>query len=191
MTIAPEEDARSDLGPNSMNAVSRPRPAPGFDSTMYRIDLPVSATSIAASGVKMPWLIALLRNSTLPGSTNSEASGSRFAATSQFTPSESTPTMPATTGPTPRVPRIANSMPKMPSEKLSTTISKPARTLPSMARSNCLRTQPAKGPMIIAPRNIGVPVRVANSVMPPMITPAVAMAPITAPRCPWTIFPPV
>ena len=31
---APGTDGRSDFGPNSMNAVSSPRPAPGFDSTM-------------------------------------------------------------------------------------------------------------------------------------------------------------
>ncbi len=37
--------------------------------------------------------------------------------------------------------------------------------------------------MTMAPRNMGVSL--------PTITPIVAKAPMTAPRCPWTIRPPV
>ena len=74
-------------------------------------------------------------------------------------------------------------MPMMPREKLSTSISNPLATRPWTARSNCLRTQAASGPMTMAPRNMGVSL--------PTITPIVAKAPMTAPRCPWTIRPPV
>src|SRR5918994_2226137 len=45
-----------------------PRPGPGLVSSMNRIDLPSSAASAAPSGPSTPWLIALLRNSTLAGS---------------------------------------------------------------------------------------------------------------------------
>ena len=191
MTAAPEVDGRRALGPKNMKARSRPRPAPGLDSTMYRIDWLASCTSMAASGVKMPWLMALLRNRTFAGSTKMEARGSRPAATSQLTPPASTAMIAATMGPTPSEPRMASSMPMMPSEKLSMTISKPAGTRPSISVSNFFRTQAAKGPMTIAPRNMGVPSSVDMSVMPPMITPMVAMAPMTAPRWAWIMRPPV
>jgi hypothetical protein len=79
-----------------MKASSRPRPAPGFDSTMNRIDLPAVWTSIAASGVKMPWLMALLRNKTFAGSTKMDASGSSPALTRICTPADRTPTITAT-----------------------------------------------------------------------------------------------
>ena len=59
-----------------------PRPGPGFDSIMNRIDLPLSAASATPSGPSTPWLMALLRNSTLAGSTMTDASGSRLWLTS-------------------------------------------------------------------------------------------------------------
>ena len=64
----------------------------------------------------------------------------------------------------------------MPAEKLSMSISKPGRTLPSQMASIFFITQPPSGPMIIAPRNIGMSV--------PAITPMVAIAPTTPPRIP-------
>ncbi len=71
----------------------------------------------------------------------------------------------------------------MPAEKLSTSISKPGRILPSQMASIFFITQAPGGPMIIAPRNIGT--------SEPAITPMVAMAPTTAPRVLYTIRPPV
>ena len=74
-------------------------------------------------------------------------------------------------------------MPRMPIEKLLTSISNPALTLPSIRRSNCLMTYPARGPIIIAPMNMGISL--------PTITPAVAITPITPPRSPATLRPAV
>ena len=71
----------------------------------------------------------------------------------------------------------------MPAEKLSTSISKPGRILPSHSASIFFISQPPSGPMIMAPMNIGTSA--------PATTPIVAMAPTTAPRLPWTIRPPV
>ena len=71
----------------------------------------------------------------------------------------------------------------MPAEKLSTSISKPGRILPSHRASTFFITQPPSGPMIIATMNMGISV--------PAMTPIVAMAPTTLPRTPWTIRPPV
>ena len=64
----------------------------------------------------------------------------------------------------------------MPAEKLSMSISKPGRILPSHSASIFFITQPPSGPMIMAPRNIGM--------SDPLITPMVAMAPTTPPRIP-------
>ena len=183
MIAAPGAVARRDLEPKNQKASSTPRPGPGLDSTMNRMERPTSLASAAPSGESTPWLMALLRNSTLAGSTTTEAIGSRFALTSAWTPLPSRVTRNSTTGPMPRRPRMAISMPMMPSEKLSTSISKPLRTLPSRAWSNFLSTQAAKGPMIIAPRNMGMSAL--------MTTPMVAMAPMTAPRWPCTMRPPV
>ena len=130
--IAPGADGRSESGPKNMKASSRPRPGPGFDSTMNRIDLPVAVAWAAPSGDRTPWLMALLRNRTLAGSTKIDASGSRWASTSAWTPLPSHFTSTSTTGPMPRRPRIAMMPPRMPSEKLSMSISKPLGTLPSI-----------------------------------------------------------
>ncbi len=128
------------------------------------------------SGVNTPWLMALLRNSTLAGSTMIETSGSRFRETSQSTAPPSTALMPSMTGPKAKKPRIARTMPRMPAEKLFTSISKPGRILPSHSLSMRLVIQAAIGPMIIAPRNIGMFV--------PTMTPMVAIVATTPPRSP-------
>ncbi len=86
MTIAAGVDARTASGPNSMNATRMPRPGPGFVSIMNRIDLPSASDCAAPSGVNTPWLMALLRNSTLPGSTKIDASGSSRLSTRKLTP---------------------------------------------------------------------------------------------------------
>jgi hypothetical protein len=92
--------------------------------------------------------------------------------------------MPFTTGATPKNAPIASRKPRMPEEKLSTSISKPARTFPAQILSTCLRINAERGPTIIAPRNMGVPAA-------PMTTPIVTTAPMTPPRVSYTIRPPV
>ena len=42
----------------------------------------------------------------------------------------------------------------MPAENMLTSISKPARTLPSHSLSSCFITQAASGPRIMAPMNM-------------------------------------
>ena len=141
-----------------------------------RIDLPVSAACSMPSGVKTPWLMALLRNSTFAGSTMIETSGSRLYATSHPTAPPSTALTPSITGPNAKKPTIARIMPRMPAEKLLTSISKPGLILPSQSLSIHFVIQPASGPMIMAPRNIGMFV--------PTMTPTVAMLATTPPRSP-------
>ncbi len=128
------------------------------------------------SGVSTPWLMALLRNSTLPGSIRMLASGSRCTETSQLTAPPISPLSHSTMGAMPKKAPIESSMPTMPAEKLFTSISKPARILPSQMRSTCLITHAPSGPMIMAPMNIGM--------LLPTITPMVAMLPTTPPRTP-------
>ena len=77
----------------------------------------------------MPWLMALLRNSTFAGSTMIEASGSRPLVTRTFTPAPATRVSDVTIGPTPSRPMIAMMPPRMPRLKFATSISKPALTL--------------------------------------------------------------
>ena len=83
-TIAAGTVGRIARGPNSSIAVRMPSPGPGFDSIMKKIDLPASAACSMPSGVKTPWLIALLRNSTFAGSTTIDTSGSSPVLTSAF-----------------------------------------------------------------------------------------------------------
>ena len=64
--------------------------------------LAVSAASATPSGPSTPWLMALLRNSTLAGSTRTEASGSRLWSTSQSTPLPAQLVSDSTTGPMPQ-----------------------------------------------------------------------------------------
>ena len=96
-------------------------------------------------------------------------------ATMPSTPARSTPFAERTTGPTPMKARMARMPPRMPAEKLFTSISKPFGMESSMAWSNFLMQKPPKGPMIMAPRNIGMSA--------PAMMPLVAIAPTTPPRC--------
>ncbi len=86
-------------------------------------------------------------------------------------------------GPTPSTPTIARTAPRIPAEKLFTSISKPDGIRSSNVSSNFLISQPPIGPAIIAPRNIGT--------LAPTTTPMVATAPRTPPRWPYTSLPPV
>ena len=150
---------------------------------MNKMDLPCFTASATPSGPRTPWLIALLRKSTLAGSISSEASGSRSWETSQETPLPAILVNASPTGPMPSAPRIAMPAPTMPAVKLSTSISNPARVRSWMKPSTSLMTKAASGPTIIAPRNIGTSV--------PTTTPMVATAPTTAPRWACTMRPPV
>ena len=71
----------------------------------------------------------------------------------------------------------------MPAEKLFTSISKPGLIFPSQILSIHFVTSAANGPMIMAPRNIGMFV--------PTMTPIVAIVATTPPRSPYTMRPPV
>ena len=62
-------------------------------------------------------------------------------------------------------------------------ISNPAGALSSINSSNFLITHALNGPMIIAPRNIGISA--------PMINPIVPIVPATPPRSPPTNLPPM
>ena len=136
--------------------------------------MPCSTASVVPSGVSTPWLIALLRKSTLAGSISSEVNGSRSWSTSQLTPSPASSLTRVRIGLIPKKPKVASSVPQMPAEKLLTSISKPGLIFPSQIASMCFIVQPPSGPMIIAPMNIGISV--------PAITPKVAIAPTTPPR---------
>ena len=51
MMIAPGALSRmTRFWPNSQKAISRPRPGPGFEATMKKIDLPSSAATWSPSG---------------------------------------------------------------------------------------------------------------------------------------------
>ena len=79
--------------------------------------------------------------------------------------------------------KMARIAPMMPTEKLLTTISKPAGIWPSIFSSNFLMHQPPKGPQIMAPMNMVLSVEA--------MAPRVARAPVTAPFWPPTALPPV
>ena len=128
------------------------------------------------SGVSTPWLIALLRNNTLAGSIRIDVSGSRSLLTKKSTTLPAPRVIEETIGPMPKNPITARINPRMPEAKLSTSISKPGRILPSHNASSFLIRKPPSGPMIMAPRNIGTSA--------PVTTPTVAIAPTTAPRVP-------
>lgn len=71
----------------------------------------------------------------------------------------------------------------MPTEKLSTSISKPAGVFPSTSLSKAFMTQPAKGPMSMAPMSMVVSGA-------PAMQPTTAMAPAILPLSPPTRYPP-
>ncbi len=139
-------------------------------------------------------MTALLRNSTLAGSMNTDVNGRMLWATSQLTASPSRSITHRSGGASTNMPRIAMIAPRMPAEKLSTSISNPGLILPAHRASTRFITSAVSGPMIIAPRNIGEPVRplprkIGSEVA--MITPSTAKPPTTPPRTPYTIRPPV
>ena len=125
--------------------------------------MPCLAASAVPSGVSTPWLMALLRNSTLAGSMKIEVSGSRPLLTRKSTPSPSHSLSRCTIGLMMKKPTIASEPPQMPAEKLLTSISKPGLILPSQSASSCFMIQAPSGPMIIAPRNIGMSVPVIDA----------------------------
>ncbi len=83
--------------------------------------------------------------------------------------------------------------------KLSMSISKPALTLPATRLSNSFRMYADRGPRTKAARIMTCPPNGSTEVPSPTVTgsaaattaPKVATAPMTAPRWPWTIRPPV
>ena len=99
--IAPGADDFADPLPKNVKANKIPRPGPGFASSKNKIDLPLVAACSVPSGVKVPWLIALFKNSTFPGSMKTFASGKRFALTIASTPFDNKCEIISTTGPIP------------------------------------------------------------------------------------------
>ena len=120
--------------------------------------------------------IALLRNSTLAGSTMTLITGSRLLSASHPTMFPSHVLIWETTGAMPNTAATASVPPTMPAEYMFTSISKPGLILPCQIASTFFMIHAASGPMTIAPRNIG-------TVLPTMI-PTVAMLPTTPPRSP-------
>ena len=154
MIAAPGAVALATPLPKTEIAMSRPRPGPGLASSRNSTDLPVSAASVRPSGVSTPWLMALLRKNTLAGSMTTEVSGSRLLSTSVSTPLPRTSMTLLTIGAMTQKPTIAITNATMPAENMLTSISKPARTLPSQIASSFFMTQAASGPMIMAPMNM-------------------------------------
>jgi len=104
------------------------------------------------------------------------ANGNRPWSTRKFTPFPAPLESFSIGGPNTKYPTTARTAAKIPAEKLLTSISKPGLILPSQILSTCFMHQAANGPMIIAPKNIGMSV--------PTITPMVATAATTPPRTP-------
>ena len=80
------------------------------------MDLPFSLASVRPSGVRTPWLIALLRKSTLAGSMNTEVSGRSEFSTRKSMTSPARALNHSTNGPATTKPTIARIMPQMPAE---------------------------------------------------------------------------
>ena len=127
---------------------------------------------------------ALFKNNTLAGSTKIADNGNALCATIQFTPFVNTVVTVSITGPNTNIAKQQRIAPIIPSEKLFTIISNPDGIFPSTAWSNFLMQTPATGPKIMAAKNIGVPSTAT-------IAPIVTRAPITPPRSPPNILPPV
>ena len=185
MRIAPGAEDLAAPRPKTAKASSRPRPGPGLASSRNRIDWPADCDSVVPSGVRMPWLIALLRKRILAGSMKIEVSGSTLRSTRKSTTLLARLEKPCTNGPATTNPRTARMPPQMPAEKLLTSISKPGRILCAHSASSFFIDQPPSGPMTMAPRNIGT--------LAPVMAPIVAIAPTTPPRSEslYIIRPPV
>lgn len=97
---------------------------------------------LGPDGVKTPWLMALLRNSTLAGSTSTAVMGSRLWLTSHSTPFPNQPVRVVHTGPMRNIQTMDRMPPMMPTEKLLTNISKPAGIRGWANPSNLLIHQP-------------------------------------------------
>ena len=91
MIAAPGADFLAIPLPNTQNANTRPAHIPPFASIKYKIDFPVSAACSIANGVKIPWLIALFRNSTCPGTTKISVNGIKLWLTRKSTATVNTP----------------------------------------------------------------------------------------------------
>ncbi len=144
--------------------------------------LPFCSASVVPSGVRMPWLMALLRNSTFAGSITTLVRGSRPLSTRKETPSPRRAVIQLMTGVRRKNAPIAKIAPRIPAEKLLTSISKPGRIRSTQSRSMTLSRYAASGPVIMAPRNIGLPPSKYGSPTVPTITPMVAMLATTPPR---------
>ncbi|CAC6704256.1 Uncharacterised protein [Staphylococcus aureus] len=122
-----------------------------------------------------PWLIALFKNTIFAGSTKILTSGSRCACTNDSTATDKICMINFIIGAKILNPAIVMINPKIPAEKLLNSISKPCGVLGWINWSVFFINQPTKGPIIIAPSNIGVS---GNATM----TPIVAVAAIIPPR---------
>ena len=149
------------------------------------MDLPVSTDCSVASGVSTPWLMALFRKSTLAGSISIEVRNSTLLLMRNSTALPAIRMNAVMTGVSQNMEAMAARAAKIPAEKLSTSISKPGLILPAHRPSSFFMHQAARGPQIMAPRNIGEPlpsspIKTGEEV--PSTTPMVAMAPTTPPR---------
>ena len=95
---APHADALAYPVPKNMYARRIPTPGPGFDSTRNRSDLPLSSVCWMPRGTRTPLPMALLRKSTLAGSTMTLISGRRWLVASHETASPSTALIWVTSG---------------------------------------------------------------------------------------------
>jgi len=81
---------------------------------------------------------------------------------------------------------MAMSIPRMPAEKLSTSISNPGLILCAQRPSTFFISRAVSGPMIIAPRNMGEPdpSPMKSGLLVAMMTPITEKPPTTPPRTP-------
>ena len=183
MATAPGADFLETPLPNTAKARTKPTQYAPFASIKNSTDFPASAACCMPSGTRMPWLIALFKNKICAGSTKNGVSSSRLCAVRKFTPADSTCVRAVIAGATPAYPSIHSATPSKPSEKLSTSISRPGLIFPSAARSNRLSSHAASGPIIMPPTSI--------TTSEPTTVPIVANAPMTPPRLPCTLLPAV
>ena len=86
--------------PTKQKASNTPRPGPGLDSIIKKMDFPSSWDSWIPIGLNTPWLIALFKNNTFAGSTKIDTSGIRPKFTINSTPPRKISFKELTTGPT-------------------------------------------------------------------------------------------